>query len=165
MRILGIDPGTVSGWCVYDSTERIVRGSGTFPEWQLPPWAKSIASSEHVVIERPKGYGPTRPQVVECGYIAGRLHEILRRYVDVGMVTELTRLEVCKALAGEVHGVIRVRNDATAWAALLEMHGGAEAAKKGGPLAGVKSHGRAALAAAVARAVLGIPLYPAEGTR
>jgi hypothetical protein len=34
------------------------------------------------------------------------------------------------------------------WAALLHLHGGEMAAKKGGPLYGVKAHARAALAVA-----------------
>lgn len=150
--ILGIDPGATSGWCIYDATARTVVASGQFDGFAFPHGG--LLGADLCAQERPKGYGPTRPQLVDCGYVAGRLAQQceglwLDRY------RELTRLEVCRALSDAVHGVIRVRNDATAWAALLELHGGADAAKKGGPLHGVKAHGRAALAVAVACSLVG----------
>lgn len=150
MIVLGLDPGATTGWCVYDSQARIATASGRSCDVAVLAEAEHhIAAADAIVIERPKGYGfNTRPQMVDCGYVCGYIVSALNQ---TGRdVLELTRLEICQALQSELHGVIRVRNDATAWAALLEMHGGAAAAKKGGTLYGVKSHGRAALAAAVA---------------
>ena len=64
--------------------------------------------------------------------------------------TDAPMMECKKALTEATHREIVVRNDASAWAALLMLHGGEQAAKKGGPLHGCKSHQRAALAAVVA---------------
>lgn len=52
--------------------------------------------------------------------------------------------------AGRVRPSWPVRDDKTSWQALQVLHGGDKAAKKGGPLHGVKSHQRAALAAVIA---------------
>lgn len=151
MLILGIDPGATTGWCFYNSEARAVIASGQFPEYEIAGLpTEAIAAT--AVVERPKGYGPTRPQLVDCGYVCGRIVEALQGPMEMETY-EMLRLDVCRALTDAMHGVMRVRNDATAWAALLELHGGPLAAKKGGPLYGVKSHGRAALAVAVAFAM------------
>lgn len=148
MKVLGIDPGAQTGWCLYDSDARRVMASAHFAGFDMPeidlPCRVDLA-----VIERPRGYGPTRPQVVDCAYVAGRLVERVRRelYLEV---YELERREVCRRLSDAMHGVLNVRNDATAWAALVALHGGEGAAKRGGPLHGVRAHERAALAVAVA---------------
>lgn len=144
MNILGIDPGVKSGWAIYDSVSRGVVDGGEFDEFALPEFSHRV---DVAVLERPVGMGPTRPQMVHCGYVAGRLAERMRRFVRS---EELTRLQVCQGLTAAMYGQILVRNDATVWAALKHLHGGEQAGKKGGPLFGVKSHGRAALAVAVA---------------
>ena len=145
MRILGIDPGVTTGWCLYDSTRACVIRAGEFPGFQFPEPTEWLAEVDVAVIERPKGYGPTRPQLVDCGYVAGRIVGELRQ---LEAVRELTRLEVCKSLTAAMSGEVRCRNDSTVWAALLHLHGGELAVKKGGPLYGVKAHARAALAVA-----------------
>lgn len=145
MRILGIDPGVTTGWCLYDSTRACVIRAGEFPGFQFPEPTEWLAEVDVAVIERPKGYGPTRPQLVDCGYVAGRIVGELRQ---LEAVRELTRLEVCQALTAVMCGVVQCRNDSTVWAALLHLHGGELAGKKGGPLYGVKAHARAALAVA-----------------
>ncbi len=145
MRILGIDPGVTTGWCRYDSTRACVIQAGEFPDFRFPEPTEWLAEVDVAVIERPKGYGPTRPQLVDCGYVAGRIVGELRQFEAV---RELTRLEVCKSLTAAMSGEIRCRNDSTVWAALLHLHGGELAGKKGGPLYGVKAHARAALAVA-----------------
>lgn len=147
MNILGIDPGATTGWCLYDSTRSRVIRAGEFPGHQFPEPTEWLAEVDVAVIERPKGYGPTRPQLVDCGYVAGRIVGELRQFEAV---RELTRLEVCQALTAAMSGVVQCRNDSTVWAALLHMHGGELSGKKGGPLHGVKSHARAALAVAYA---------------
>lgn len=145
MRILGIDPGATTGWCRYDTVRACVIAAGEFPGFQFPEPTEWLAEVDVAVIERPKGYGPTRPQLVDCGYVAGRIVGELRQFEAV---RELTRLEVCQALTAVMCGVVQCRNDSTVWAALLHLHGGELAGKKGGPLYGVKAHARAALAVA-----------------
>lgn len=167
MNILGIDPGATTGWCVYSTETRRAIECGAFCGHDYGGTSLDLALHEPgigaIAIERPKGYGPTRPQLVDCGYVAGRLVERLARCRSIypSGVLELTRLEVCKALTAAVHGQINVRNDATAWAALLLLHGGDDAGRKArtkkgveiepaGALGIVTGHARAALAVAVA---------------
>ncbi len=148
MKVLGIDPGAQTGWCVYDTEARRVVMTARCDGFELPKQA--FPSGAYVaVVERPRGYGPTRPQVVDCAYVAGRLVERVRNAYLLN-VHELERREVCRRLSDAMNGVVTVRNDATAWAALVALHGGDGAAKRGGPLHGVRSHERAALAVAVA---------------
>lgn len=161
--VLGIDPGVTSGYCAYDTGARRVLVSGQFDGAEfMPPLGTDV-----IVIERPKGYGPTRPQLVDCGFIAGQLYERVSHCCGDADVELMTRLDVCKILTAAVHGVVRVRNDATAWAALKELHRQGlhpdETAKKGGPLHGVKAHGRAALAVAFAWAHRGLLAPTAAG--
>lgn len=141
MLILGIDPGATTGWCAYDAVRRSAVASGCFPRDEVPHgWPPDI-----VVIERPVAHGPTRPEVVECARIEGMLFE---RFSGVKPTHELTRLQVRQRLQAALHGTIRVFNDSTVWAAVVQLHGGAAAAKIAFPK--VKSHARAALAVAVA---------------
>lgn len=146
--ILGIDPGATTGWCLYDSLHRRVHASGLFPgaDYATAGFLAAIQSASSIVLERPVAHGPTRPQVVECawiaGLIAGRLH--------AEAVQTMTRLEVKQALTAATHGEVQVRNDSTAWAAVVLLHGGQAATKKGGSLHGVRSHARAALATCIA---------------
>ena len=152
--LLGIDPGATTGWCAYDTAARAVIACGTFPEHHVNI---PLAIWSLCILERPKGYGPTRPQMVDCGYVAGRLAEKLSLSDDYG---ELTRHEVCRILTDATHGEVRVRNDATAWAALVLLHGPdcdrrpktkkGQIVATGGPLGSITSHARAALAVAVA---------------
>jgi len=147
VNILAIDPGTKTGWCVYDSDARRVIEAGTSEDIDVIE-EMPRDDIDFVVIERPKGYGPTRPQLVDCGWVCGYVTAAIEcgSHLDV---EQLTRLEVCKALTEATHGEVRVRNDATAWAALKLLHGeGCD--KKGGALHGVRAHERAALAVAVA---------------
>jgi hypothetical protein len=158
MIVLGIDPGTVTGWCVYDSVARRAIAGGEFPE-HLADFGDYNGRVDVVVIERPKGQGPTRPDVVECGITFGRLMQWACGKWPV--VHELLRYEIKSILSKATLGEVAVRTDATAWAALKLIHGegsdrkaktrkGVEVSPPGaiGVLAG--SHQRAALAVAVA---------------
>lgn len=156
---LGLDPGAGSGWCVYDYTAKRVVDGGTFRDAEMPEEVlRYLPQVTNVVIERPRGQGPTRPQVVECGIVFGRLFESCRRVVL--STAWLYRLDVCQRLSDAVHGTIHVRNDATAWAALVALFGpGSDSRGKTrrgewlvppGPLGLIHSHSRAALAVAVA---------------
>jgi len=62
----------------------------------------------------------------------------------------VTRRTVKRTLTEATQCDVTVKNDATAWAAILLLHGGESASKKGGALYGVRSHSRAALAVAMA---------------
>lgn len=142
MMILGLDPGETTGWCLYDSEANRATASGVF-EGAAHPINLGDAANR-IVIERVKGYGASYPAVVEAAYVCGRL---VGRFPDC---IEMTRKDICKRLTAEMYGQLTVRNDRTAWAALKELHGGESSWRKGGPLYGVRSHGRAALAVAVA---------------
>ncbi len=145
MKILGLDPGETSGWCIYDTDTRRVLGCGEFPSHLLP---LDVGDEFDVaVIERPRGYGPTFPQVVECGYVCGRMVQMFTSSDD--RCEEMLRYDICRILTDTVHGVVRVKNDATAWAALKLIHGDG-CHRKDGPLHKVSGHARAALAVAVA---------------
>lgn len=160
MRILGIDPGATTGWCVYDSDSRTVVECGTFEGADFLKIPGRHYDKVHAVLERPVAQGATRPQVVECAWIAGMLFRDCQSLVGSPKSYTITRLQVRQLLTQATYGTIRVVNDATAWAALVQMHGEGSDKKprrkkgvvveKGGPLGEVSSHARAALAAAVA---------------
>lgn len=152
MRILGIDPGDTVGWCLYDALEARVVASGMFAHALYPtPMDLPQVQADALVIEEPVGFRGCPPAMVDCGFAAGRLYEVFARLVDRTPAL-LTRMAVRKALTAMTLGTIVARNDATVWACLLAIHGGESAAKKGGPIYGVRSHARAALAVAVAYA-------------
>lgn len=151
MILLGVDPGSTTGWCLYDSDRRAVIVSGEFQNWRIP-FSVMLSGAEQVAIETPiPAHAGIYPQTVECAYTTGRLVHELERHFSPDRVHELTRLVVRKTLQSQVHGVMHVRDDATVWGALKLMHGD-DCHKKGGALYGVKAHGRAALACAVALA-------------
>lgn len=159
MIVLGVDPGATTGWCVYDAVARRVVTSGQFPEHKCDILGCDGPEFDVVVIERPKGQGPTRPQVVECGITFGRLAAMFEAAAHCP-VEELLRYEVKSILSAATHGEIHVKNDSTAWASLVLLHGDGSGSKartrKGeivelaGRIGGVTSHERAALAVAVA---------------
>ena len=151
MKILGVDPGETTGWCVYDGLAGRVTASGMFEKFYLPHVnaTPDFWKQEQVAIERPVAHGPTRPQVVECARIEGRIVQSLELRYGSARVYEITRREVKSCLTAATNKDVVVTDDATAWAALKLLHGeGCD--KKGGALYGVKSHGRAALAVAYA---------------
>jgi len=154
VNILGIDPGATSGWCIYNDALRCVTAAGQFETFAVP--RECLAFRGLCVVERPEGYGVTRPQMVDCGYYTGRIVEILRRDTE-GNVVELTRREVKKILTAATQRDVVVTDDASCWAALKLLH--TENAdvpmpdKKGGALyelRGHGTHGRAAAALCVA---------------
>ena len=154
MKILGIDPGATTGWCLYDTETRAVVETGTFDGFHLP--AIPGIQVDVVAIERPKGQGPTRPAMVDCGYVAGRLVERLSSLFGLPVV-ELYRYEIRKRLAELTHGAVPVRNDAGVWAALVLLHGEgsdvkATTKREPGAIGFCTGHARAALAVAVVAA-------------
>jgi hypothetical protein len=153
MNVLGVDPGATTGWCAYDCKSLRVLASGKFREnnssAEFLAWVRNGLCD--IVIERPVAHGPTRPQVVDCAWVAGLLYGALGAIEDVSL-HQMTRLEIKQVLTDATLAEIRVKNDATAWAAVRLLHGeGCDA--KGGAIHGVRSHERAALACAVAFAL------------
>ena len=147
MKVLALDPGATTGWVLYDADAKRVLSSGQFRGHTHESDDDMMPSSKVVVIERPKGYHGSPGAVVDCGYVCGR---IVQGFEERGVkVHEMFRHEIRAVLQEATHGTIRVKNDATAWAALKLLHGEA-CDKKGGSLYGVKAHERAALAVAVA---------------
>lgn len=147
MRILGIDPGATTGWVVYDTEACGVTARGEFAgHGSVILFAHS--QLDVVCLERLVPHGASYPQVVEAAYTAGRIVGQFQVHVH-----ELKRSDVRRILQDATHGAVKVRDDKSVWAALLVIHGGDAAAEKGGPLHGVKSHERAALAVAVAWAI------------
>ena len=153
MLILGLDPGATTGWCAYDTATSSVVRCGHFAGSDVP-YGLIGMSFDATVIERPKGYGATYPQVVDAAWHAGILWQ------QFGRCHTLERREVRAILTDATLGTVRVKNDASAWAALVLLHGDGsdkraktrkgEIVEAGGPLGGVTSHARAALAVAYA---------------
>lgn len=154
--ILAIDPGAKTGWVTYHVEDERVVDCGTFETCcidEIPDDA--VESADVVVIERIVAHGPTLPAVVEAAYVCGRIVGEIPR-----SVFEFKRHEIRKTLTDATYGEVRVKNDATAWAALVLLHGEGSDAKPrtrkgvevdpGGSIGRVRSHERAALAAAVA---------------
>lgn len=154
MIVLGIDPGQVTGWCTYDTDTRRVVAAGKFDGYDVQG-CHGIA--DVVVIERPKGQGPTFPQVVEAGIAFG----YLLRWAETKWprVHWLFRYDVKRILREATLGEVTPTNDASVWAALKLLHGEGcdkKPTKKnpeGGAIGRVSSHERAALAVAVAWAL------------
>jgi len=120
--VLGIDPGMTTGWVSYDATARRVVRAGQFRGCDHDSPEAALWDADAIVIERPVAHGATRPQVVDCAFIAGHLCGQLGELDEIHL---LTRREVCKLLtdACSLPTEDRVRNDATAWAALKLLHG------------------------------------------
>lgn len=165
--ILAIDPGKTSGWVHYDLKSRSPIGYGNFEGHQYPPFVADDAKwADHVVFEgMERVHAGIYPDTVTAAYHLGRMVE--RMSLALGRpVVEMDRHIVKQILTDATLGSVRVKNDTTAWAAMILMHGeGCDAkgrkgnAKKGiaavepGILAGVSGHARAALAVAVAFAI------------
>jgi hypothetical protein len=170
--ILAIDPGKTIGWAQYDPEHIRPIASGNYEVTDLSgdgldsrlPAPAYLPPPDYIVIERPVGQGPTRPEMVDCGIVAGELWASARELWPWVPRRWLRRVHVRQCLQEAVHGTILVRNDSAVWAAVVALHGdgsdrrGRKATKKDpgvepGPLAGVSSHARAAVATAVAFAL------------
>lgn len=148
-RIMGIDPGLMTGWALYSALERRVLAAGQFPEAEA-----SIEFREHsrtasvFVLERPKGYGATHPAVVDAAFVAGQL-------VALTNAATLTRRDVKNILTEATQRDVIVTDKPSAWSALKLLHGGEGFDKKGGVFYGLRGlpHARDAVAVAVAFAL------------
>jgi len=156
MNILAIDPGSTTGWCLYDTLARTVLDSGQFQNWMHSEecW-NALQRSHRVVIESVlPAHGNIFPDTVATALYQGRLEERLSIPVD----GRVTRLQVKKTLTEACHREPVVRDDKTVWQALVVLHGPGSDVKptkkrEGGCIGRVTSHERAALAVAVAWAM------------
>lgn len=167
--ILAIDPGKTVGWAQYSLEQSRPIASDNYEVGCLSgdgldsrlPHPELLAPPDYIVIERPVGQGPTRPEMVDCGIVAGELWANVREMWPQVPRRWLQRAHVRRHLQEAVYGTISVRNDSSVWAAVVSLHGegsdrrGRKGTKQDlpvepGPLAGVTSHARAAVALAVA---------------
>jgi len=165
MIVLAVDPGSkMTGWCLYDSfAKRAVEAGEVEASFDLDLCMEMLrpailAGCTRYVIEKPVGQGPTRPEMVATGVMAGWYFATINQLAHKPVF--ITRQEVKRALSLATHNEIRVINDATAWAALVNIHGeGSDCkarVKKGveiapaGAIGICRGHAKAALAVAVA---------------
>ena len=176
MVIIGIDPGATIGLCVYDTAAGRALYSGQYRDPVaaidkascMQRWDYKI---DAIGIERARIYGAGGASVAntieQVGWFLGRYGVLPPASSDAiqccgGTVYTLERRAVVKALSTEMGQ--SVQGDAGVWAALCRLHPDAMrrpvAAKpatrtkpavdavEAGPLYGVSSHARAALAVA-----------------
>ena len=139
-EVLAIDPGpTDSGVVLYGDGQ--VWMAGTLPNRDVLALVRD-ASAPIIAVEMVASYGmPVGREVFETCVWIGRLQQASPDPEAVRLVPRLAvKLHHCHSARA---------TDATIWRAILDRFGGPAAAKKGGPLAGVKSHARAALALAL----------------
>jgi hypothetical protein len=126
------DNGTLSG-AIYANAD-IVKGH---------PW-HYVPKPAHLVIEKVESYGMVvGREVFDTVFWAGRFAEAWERGHGESW-SMLPRRDVKLALCGSARA-----KDANIRQALIDRYGGPQCVKKGGPLAGIKSHLWAALALAV----------------
>ena len=163
MLILGIDPGATTGWCLYDDNARTVLAAGLFDRHHTTQEMLDCCDGAVCVIE---GFADVHagiyPETVHAARTCGRIEEQLLR-VTGALPEEITRHDAKKVLHGAIYGEFPIKKDRDVWAALVLLHGEGSDRKPrkrkgvvvdaGGPLGGVTSHARAALAVAVAYAL------------
>jgi hypothetical protein len=138
--ILAIDPGTEqSGWCLFDGT---VLRSGVHPNATLLGEVRGSSAGVTLAIEMVASYGmPVGREVFETVRWIGRFQQAWR---DPEAVRLVFRRDVKLHLCGSAKA-----KDANIWQALKDRLGEVGTKKNPGPLYGVSSHARAALAVAV----------------
>jgi hypothetical protein len=143
--ILAIDPGTVqSGWCLYGPPGI---HSAVVPNHELLAKVLQYAVSDYhfettLAIEMVASYGmPVGREVFETVRWIGRFQQAWR---DPEAVRLVYRKDVKLHLCGSPKA-----KDANIWQALKDRMGEVGTKKNPGPLYGVSSHARAALAVAV----------------
>jgi hypothetical protein len=138
--ILAIDPGTEqSGWCLFDGT---VLRSGVHPNATLLGEVRGSSAGVTLAIEMVASYGmPVGREVFETVRWIGRFQQAWR---DPEAVRLVFRRDVKLHLCGSARA-----KDPNVWQALKDRLGEVGTKKNPGPLYGVNSHARAALAVAV----------------
>ena len=175
MIVIGIDPGVTIGLCVYDTETRRAVWSGQFTDlhdaMSQVSYLDTSMNCDAIGIERARIYGAGGASVAntieQVGWLLASLGASLPDSSAAivhcgGDVHTLERRAVVSALSAAVGQ--SVKGDAGVWQALCTLHPGAAqrpvAAKpatrqkpavdavEAGPLYGVSSHARAALAVA-----------------
>ena len=155
MILLGIDPGATTGWVHYCADQRKVLAAGNFRGDDLPEavW-KPGYTIEHAIIESlVPARGNIFPAVVDSAVTQGHIERQL-----IHRPHRMTRLEVKQTLTEAVLREPVVKDDKTAWQALVALHGPGSDQKRTkdrqeGCIGLVTGHERAALAVAVAWAI------------
>ena len=150
--ILAIDPGTEqSGYCIYQPSyvdgKPHVEISGVYPNAEALEHVKQCCSSRVVTlaIEMVASYGmPVGREVFETVRWIGRFQQAWR---DPEAVRLIYRRDVKLHLCGSMKA-----KDPHVWQALIDKLGPVGTKACPGPLYGVKSHARSALAVAVTAA-------------
>ena len=160
MTIIAVDPGATSGWVEYAEQKRQVVACGIFPRHHMPPelldrvrWLRSPVVFES--LEEPRGN--IYPPVVVAAIDEGRMREIVLAATGIEPQC-ISRHDVKRTLSLAVHGEPVVKDDKTAWQALVALHGPGSDQKRTkdrqeGCIGLVTGHERAALAVAVAWAI------------
>jgi len=145
MHIIGIDPGpTTCGVVMYDTVTRTVEyAAPDVPVLDAVGLPRSMPLYV-VACERVQSYGIAGASLLETAEVYGRIQQSALLYAD--RFVGIYRRDVLATL--DVTG--KGNCDSLVRQALLQMHGGSSASKKGGPLYGVTSHAWQALAVAVA---------------
>jgi len=145
-QILALDPGTLeTGWCILSGSSVI--GSGVMENNELLQWLlqRRELVGHRIAIEMIASYGmPVGREVFETCVWIGRFKQA---WIDPDEVQLVYRKDVKMHLCGTAKA-----KDPNVWQALLDLFGGESAVGKKaapGPLYGVKSHARAALAVAI----------------
>jgi hypothetical protein len=149
--VLGIDPGATTGWVLYDTDHRTAVSAGLFRGDDVPADVPSCGIDLVVIESLHDPRGNIYPAVVQAGITQGHIERQMR-----GLPLHRITRSAVKAILTEA--TLRepvVRDDKTAWQALVALHGegsGNRPTKKqaGGCIGDVTSHQRAALAAVVA---------------
>ena len=140
--LLAIDPGTVqSGWCVI--VDGLVVNSGVEPNGDALDRVKWAASGDcSLAIEMVASYGmPVGKEVFETVRWIGRFQQA---HFDPEAVQLIYRRDVKLYLCGNVRA-----KDPHVWQALIDKLGPVGTKANPGPLYGVRSHARSAVAVAV----------------
>ena len=143
MTIYAIDPGTEESALVEMHNQQVT--GDLFPNVALLAFLRShaFAAEAHLVIEQIESFGmAVGKEVFETVFWAGRFAEAWD--IRGGTWSMLPRRRVKLTLCGSMRA-----KDTNIRQALIDRYGGPACAKKGGPLAGIKSHLWSALALAV----------------
>lgn len=142
--LYALDPGTEESALVRIDEDGTVSGR-IWPNALLLEELRNETRFGHLVIEQVESFGmPVGREVFETVFWSGRFAEV---WQCEGQFTfsRIGRKAVKLALCGTVKA-----KDPHIRQALIDRYGGSQCIKKGGPLAGIKSHLWSALAVAVA---------------
>ncbi len=147
MTLYAIDPGTEQSALVVLYPDGIVGGCILQNnEMRSALLGHVVVSPCHLVVEQIENMGmPAGKSLFETVFWSGRFVEAWQSHGIEASWSMLPRRQVKLAICGSMRA-----KDANIRRALLDRYGGDAAGKRGGPLAGIKSHLWAALAVGVA---------------